>query len=102
QASARPLLTDPVDPATGGTPHRPRRRSYGAEVDTKTEIRTFLVSRRATAPFLYLMRVSILNIGRYIAITIVPTIDADTDHQDRLDDRCEGLDARDDLVFLRV
>ena len=40
-------MTDPVDPATGTTPHRNPGRGYRASVDTRSEIREFLTSRRA-------------------------------------------------------
>ena len=35
-----------------------------------------------------------LNIGTYVAITMAPHRDAHADHQDRLDDRRQRLDAR--------
>ena len=41
-----PPLTDPVDGATGSSPHTSATRSYGQFVDTKQEIQEFLTSRR--------------------------------------------------------
>ena len=38
----------------------------------------------------YFTSVSILNIGRYMLMMITPTMHADADHHQRLDDRGEG------------
>ena len=50
----------------------------------------------------YLTKLSILNIGRYIEITITPTMRADADHHQRLDDRRQRRDRRVDLVLVEV